>query len=112
MSVDCLKCVNSACCQLAISIDKKEYESLNSKVKKEFVKEIDDFFKESPEFIGILEDRLEEQFKNNYAYMKRGEQGFCNLLDKETKLCTVYEIRPETCKNYKNTQCTKIRRIV
>ena len=44
--------------------------------------------------------------------MKRGDDGYCNLLDKETKLCTVYEIRPETCKNYKNTQCTKIRKIV
>ena len=109
MKVDCLKCMNSGCCKLAISISKKEYEDLNKEVKKEFVKEIDEFFKESPEFIGILEERLEEQFKDNYAYMKRSEDGYCTLLDRETMLCSVYEDRPKTCKEYKSNKCSKIR---
>jgi Fe-S-cluster containining protein len=36
--------------------------------------------------------------------LERGSDGFCRCLDRRTRLCTVYEDRPETCKQF---HCTK-----
>ena len=106
---DCLKCINSGCCKLSIQISKFEYESLKPNVKKEFVKNIDLFLEKSPSFNGVLNDELEEVFKDKYAEMKKTDDGYCNLLDRKTMLCSVYEDRPQTCKDYKNNRCDKIR---
>jgi len=107
--VDCKQCINSGCCKLAISIDKEEYENLDSKVKNEFIKRIDLFLLKSPQFKGVIEKDLEISYKDNYAIMKKSEDGYCNLLDKETMLCTVYEKRPKICQTYNTNRCSKIR---
>ena len=33
------------------------------------------------------------------------------LLDEETKLCSIYEDRPEVCKKYQTNRCEKIRQL-
>ena len=48
-------------------------------------------------------------YKDNYAEMKKDDDGYCNLLDKKTMLCSVYEYRPKICKDYSNNKCKKIR---
>lgn len=108
MKADCKKCINSGCCKLSIQIDKKEYDSLQPIVKEQFIKRIDLFLKKSPHLKG-LENELEEMYKNNYAEMKKTADDYCPLLNKETMLCTVYENRPKTCRDYKSNKCSKIR---
>ena len=107
--INCLKCINSGCCKLSIQISKVEYESLKPNVKKEFIKNIDVFLEKSPQFKGVLEKELEEVYRGNYAEMKKAGDGYCNLLDRKTMLCSVYEDRPQTCKDYTNNKCEKIR---
>ncbi|MGH1467805.1 MAG: YkgJ family cysteine cluster protein [Bdellovibrionales bacterium] len=35
-----------------------------------------------------------------YTAMKRGEDGWCEALDRKTMLCTIYEKRPYLCREY------------
>jgi Fe-S-cluster containining protein len=108
MGVDCLKCINSGCCKLKITINKKEYDSLIPKIKKQFVKHLDVFLEKNPRY-KIKKKFLESMYNNNYAEMKKGIDGYCNFLDKKTMLCSVYENRPKICKDYTNDKCVKIR---
>jgi len=107
--VDCKKCVNSGCCKLVIEISKQEYNSLSSKVKKDFTKHIDSFLEKSPHLKGFIEKDLEVLYEGNYARMNKDKDGYCPLLDRETMLCSVYEERPQVCKSYSNMKCEKIR---
>ena len=36
-----------------------------------------------------------------YFVMKRGEDGWCEALNRETMLCSIYEKRPFICRDYK-----------
>jgi len=108
MEVDCLKCINSGCCRLKITIDKKEYESLKPKIKNEFVKHSEIYLSKNPKYKSKAEI-LDSMYEDNYAEMKKGVDGYCNLLDKKTMLCSVYENRPKICKDYINDKCVKIR---
>jgi Fe-S-cluster containining protein len=107
--VDCKKCVNSGCCKLKIEVSKQEYNSLSSKVKKEFTKHIDSFLEKSPHLKGFIEKDLEVLYEGNYARMNKDKDGYCPLLDRETMLCSVYEERPKICKDYSNDRCSAIR---
>jgi uncharacterized protein len=37
---------------------------------------------------------------NFYAVMRRGEDGWCEALDRDTMLCKIYERRPFICREY------------
>ena len=107
--IDCKRCINSGCCKLKIEISKQEYESLSDVVKKEFTKHIDSFLEKNPHLKGLVENDLEILFNDNYAIMNKGIDGYCNLLNKKSMLCSVYEERPQTCKDYKNNKCQNFR---
>jgi len=42
--------------------------------------------------------------------MKKSDDGYCVMLDRETMLCSIYEDRPEVCRAFKNNKCEKIRK--
>tara|TARA_R110002167_G_scaffold24774_6_gene86673 strand:- start:2100 stop:2435 length:336 start_codon:yes stop_codon:yes gene_type:complete len=108
MGVDCLKCLNSGCCRLKITIDKIEYDCLIPKIKKEFVKHSEIYIKKNPKYKS-KQKNLDSMYKDNYAEMKKDNNGYCNLLNQKTMLCSVYEDRPKICKDYTNNKCKKIR---
>lgn len=108
MGIDCTKCKNSGCCKLVVEVDKEEYESLDSKVKNEFIKRIDLFLKDNEGYVEKKEV-LDKMYYSNYAVMKKSSDGLCTMLDRETLLCTVYENRPNVCKDYTSNRCEKIR---
>ena len=39
-----------------------------------------------------------------YFVMERSSDGFCTCLDRRTRLCSIYEDRPKTCKDF---HCTR-----
>ena len=43
---------------------------------------------------------LTEQVEGLYYVMKRGNDGWCEALDRKTMLCTIYEKRPYICREY------------
>lgn len=43
---------------------------------------------------------LTEQVEGLYFAMKRGKDGWCEALNRETMLCTIYEKRPYICREY------------
>ena len=107
--IDCKSCINSGCCKLVIEISKEEYESLSDIVKKEFTKHIDSFLFKNKRLKGHIDKYLEILYKDNYARMNKSSDGYCPFLYRDTMLCSVYEDRPQVCKNYSNTKCEKIR---
>ena len=44
---------------------------------------------------------LTEQVEGIYFAMKRGKDGWCEALNRETMLCSIYEKRPYICRQYK-----------
>lgn len=111
MEVDCLKCVNSACCKLVIEVDKKEYDSLCDKgIKDSFVTHVDKFIEQHPKFESKRKF-LAQNYTGNFAEMKKDSNGLCVNLDKKTMLCYIYENRPKVCRDYKTERCSKIRKI-
>ena len=110
MGIDCLKCINSACCKLVIEVDRSEYDQLHDLVKPHFVKHSDVFISENPQHES-KKDYLEDMYKDNYAEMKKGDDDLCVLLNRDTMLCSVYENRPEVCKKYTSDRCLNIREL-
>jgi Fe-S-cluster containining protein len=45
--------------------------------------------------------KFTEQVDGFYMAMKRGEDGWCQALDRDTMLCSIYEKRPYLCRDYK-----------
>jgi len=110
--IDCLKCINSGCCKLIIEIDREEYESLKPEIQNEFELKRDIFLSQNPRFQNIIpEEELDNMFRDLYAVMKKQSDGYCKFLNRETMICSVYEDRPNVCREYKNTKCEKIREL-
>ena len=111
--LNCLDCQNSACCRdLDINISKKEYYSLKRNIRKVFLKSSDAFFAKHPERKSrILKKEIEANSGNFFAKMQKDSDGYCFFLDKKSKLCTVYDDRPQICRSYKTERCEKIRLI-
>ena len=108
MEVDCLKCINSACCKLIIEVDKDEYDEFwRLDLDEYFETKTDVFLKENPKYIKHIK-KIDEMYEDNFATLKRREDGYCVLLDKDMK-CTIYENRPKACRNYKQSRCVNIR---
>lgn len=72
-SIKCSDC-KALCCRLEVQL-------------------IDDADEQVPE-------HFTEQVDNLYYVMKRGEDGWCDALDRKTMLCTIYERRPFICREY------------
>jgi Fe-S-cluster containining protein len=107
--IDCLKCVNSACCGLIVEVDREEYNHFwKLKLGDKFETRTDKFLAENPKYIKQMKE-FDEIYKDNFATLKKGDDGLCVLLDRATMECTIYKDRPNVCKRYKTNKCTNIR---
>lgn len=56
------------------------------------------------QLIDDSDDQVPEEFtektKDLYTVMKQGADGWCEALDRNTMLCTIYERRPFLCREY------------
>lgn len=109
--IDCLKCINSACCKLDVEVNKSEYmhfKTLN--LDSHFKTRTEIFLEKNPNY----KDKaifFDQMYINNYAILKRGEDSYCEMLDQKTMKCTIYELRPSVCKNYTTDRCINIREL-
>jgi len=109
VGVDCTRCINSACCSLVVEVDEDEYkyfESIN--LHHTFERYTDKFISEFPRFKD-KRDQISLLHKELHAYLKKGDDGLCVLLDRETMLCSIYNNRPKVCVDYTVDRCSKIR---
>jgi Fe-S-cluster containining protein len=102
----CLNCVAS-CCKLVVEIDKIDYNKLVGLGHKDIMtKQSEIFIRNNPSY-KIKEKFLDEKlYVNNFAIIGKGKDGFCKLLDRETRLCTIYENIPKTCSEFSNESLT------
>jgi len=77
MGVDCLKCINSACCKLVVEVSRVEYKEYNFKTH------VDDFLNRFPRLENKRE-YLKKHYNDNYAELNKNKDGFCVLLDEKT----------------------------
>lgn len=104
----CLRCINSACCKLVIEVSKNEYYSIDESVRNEMITYTDEFIQNFPEFIDKRKE-IDSNYDKLYAYLPKGNDGLCRLLDRKTMLCSVYDNRPKVCADYELNRCEKIR---
>lgn len=108
MGIDCLKCINSACCSLTIRVDRREYQKFPKSIKDAFLTNTKKFLNENPKYLK-REACLDEMYKDDFAVMNKESDGLCVLLDRDTMKCSEYDDRPDVCKAYKTNRCEKIR---
>jgi len=102
------------CCALEVDISRQEYDNLvKMGLEKHITKNISKFISQNPQYKGKEED-LDEMYQGEYAVINQGGDGYCMLLDRKTRLCSVYENRPDTCIKFSNEseECNKIRRCI
>jgi Fe-S-cluster containining protein len=110
---DCAGCVAS-CCKLLIDITEKEYLHLKSlNLSKNLLRQSQMFTQQNPAYKG-KEDFLDKMYKDDFATIKKSDDGFCSLLDRKTRLCSIYNNRPKCCKDYESNgkRCQKIKKNV
>jgi Fe-S-cluster containining protein len=73
-------------------------------------KSTDKFIEKYPKFKG-KETFFDKMYVDQFAEMKKSEDGLCVNLDRKTMLCGIYESRPECCKTYTTDRCSKIRKL-
>ena len=112
MDIDCLKCINSACCKEPIAqVDIKEYDRLVDLGYESNMETYTDRFIERNPRYKDKKDIFDNVYKGIFAYLKKGDDGYCELLDRETMLCTIYKDRPKVCVDYKTNRCINIRKL-
>jgi len=109
--VDGVKCVDSACCELDVEVDRTEFQRFKAlRLDKYFETRADIFIKKEPRYNGQKEI-LNKMYEDNFAVLKKGKDGLCILLDRQTMKCKIYEDRPKVCKDYITDRCAKIRKL-
>ncbi len=111
MDINCLKCLNSACCKGVVEIDKKEYDHF---VKLNLDKHFEtrtSIFLSNNQMYKSKKSYFDDMYKNNFAILKKADDDYCSLLDQKTMLCTIYENRPSVCKDYTTNRCKNIREL-
>ena len=114
MGVDnCMNCVSS-CCKLEIDLNKKEYLNLkNLGYSQEIVKRSELFINAYPNYFDKI-SFLDDMYGNEFAILKKNNDGFCKLLDKKTRLCSIYENRPKVCREFSNEskRCKNLKKCI
>ena len=114
--VDCLKCINSACCKLAIEVGRDEYEVFQAMgLMDSFETTTDKFMTKHPQHdTPIKREQLDSCYSDSdvYAEMKKGDDELCVMLNRETMLCGIYDNRPSVCRDYKTSRCEEIRKCI
>jgi len=109
--IDCLKCVNSGCCKLDVEVDRTEFQRFKAlRLDKYFETRADIFIKKEPRY-NEQKEILNKMYEDNFAILKKGKDGLCVLLDRDSMKCKIYEDRPKVCKDYTTSRCTKIRKL-
>ena len=109
----CFDCVGS-CCKLEIDVTRAEYKELVGKgYESAMITRANIFISENKEYEN-RRDFLDEMYDELFAIIKKGEDGFCTLLNKSNKLCSIYEDRPRVCRDYSNQsqRCKIIRQTI
>jgi Fe-S-cluster containining protein len=109
----CTDCVGS-CCKLEIDINKAEYKKLKQLGhSKALTTRSDIFIKEYPHH-SDKRDFLDKMNGETFAIIKKGPDGFCQLLNAELRECSVYENRPKVCRDYEanGPRCKKIKKCI
>lgn len=107
--VDCLKCLNSACCRLDVEVDRDEYEKFKALGLDDYFKTRTEAFLEKNTKYKEHEELFNQMYNDNFATLNKGNDGQCILLDRRTMRCMVYEDRPKVCKDYSFNSCKNIR---
>ena len=112
MAVSCLDCVNSACCRLEVNVSRDEYSRYKSLGMTDLFETFaEKKIRENPEFAPLKHVIDESTNDDDYAELKKGDDGYCLKLDRETMLCSIYDKRPSVCSWYTNDRCEEIRLI-
>tara|TARA_Y100000592_G_C5299452_1_gene234762 strand:+ start:42 stop:389 length:348 start_codon:yes stop_codon:yes gene_type:complete len=109
----CMVCVAS-CCSLEVEINQEDYLKMKALgLDHGAKKHSSDFIEKNPIYKG-KELFFDELYKDNFARLKKGKDGFCLFLNRETRLCSIYENRPQVCKDFSNNSkhCEKIRKCI
>jgi len=108
--ISCLNCINSGCCRhYIVTLTKDQYYDSPNIVKENCITSREKLLKKSPSMAFLPEHELENMFNNIYAEIKKSDDGHCVFLNKNNMLCSIYEERPQVCKDYKTDRCDKIR---
>jgi len=108
--VDCLRCINSACCKLKVEVDRNEYNRLvNIGLKNKLETYTDIFLKQNTKYKNHRNE-LDKLHNSLFAKIKKNDKGYCVLLDKDMN-CSIYNDRPQVCKDYKHNRCKNIRKL-
>ncbi len=108
---DCLRCVNSACCKLDVEVDRNEYDNFVAlNLGNHFNTRTKIFLEQNPKYKRqrIIFDKM---YFDNYAILKKNNDGLCVLLNRETMLCSIYNDRPKVCKDYTIKRCENIKKL-
>ncbi len=109
MSNLCLTCT-ADCCKLEVVLDRQEYQRLCERgYADSMTTATDKFLSDHPDMAGRRAD-LDILHDGVFAVLDKGETGHCTMLDMSTRLCSIYEDRPQICADYQLTRCEKIRR--
>lgn len=112
MAVDCTACRNSACCKLSVCISRDEYKHyVDMGMGHLFETFAEREVKRNPDFLPFKEQIDQSTNDNDYAELIKGDDGYCVKLNRETMLCTIYDIKPHVCSWYTNDKCEEIRLI-
>ena len=111
---ECLNCITSPCCKLYdVTVSKKEYEAFDLHMQSCLIKTSDVFINKNPHLSDERKKRflkyIEENSEEKYATLKKQENGYCVLIDNDTKLCGHYEKRPIICREYTIDNCAQLR---
>jgi Fe-S-cluster containining protein len=106
------KCFNCAasCCRLTVDVSKEEYQIFKNKgLNKHFITQTDKYISKNPKHEN-KRPFIDSLYIESYAELKKDKSGLCALLDKNTLLCTIYEDRPQACKDYQinSKSCKKL----
>ena len=108
--IDCLKCINSACCRLDVEVNRDEYNVFwNLGLDEYFETRTDKFLNDNPKYLKQMKS-FDEMYKDNFAILKKRKDGYCVLLNDNME-CSIYENRPKVCRDYKVNRCTNIREL-
>lgn len=105
--IDCTKCTAECCRVYEVEITRDEYDALSDHASV-ITKKSDQFVELFPDFTA-KQSLLDKLLSDGFAILDKGRDGYCQLLDRDTRLCTVYNRRPRACKEYKTDRCGDIR---
>ena len=103
----------SNCCRLEVDVTKEEYQVLIGHKSDSVSVRSAEFVKSNPQYKG-KEMYLDEMYGDLFGKLKKDASGYCVFMDRSTRLCTVYDVRPKVCRDYefKSQSCKSISKCI